>query len=44
MIRVEYNMKRSQSGITLIGLMIWAVILCSFALAVMKVVTDVTEF
>lgn len=44
MIRVEYNMKRSQSGITLIGLMFWAVILCSVALVVMKVVPAVMEF
>jgi Domain of unknown function (DUF4845) len=38
------NMKRSQSGITLIGLMFWAVILCSFALVIMKVVPAVMEF
>lgn len=44
MIRVEYNMKRSQFGITLIGLMFWAVILCSVALVVMKVVPAVMEF
>lgn len=44
MIRVGDNMKRSQSGITLIGLMFWAVILCSFALVVMKVVPAVMEF
>ena len=44
MIRVGDNMKRSQSGITLIGLMFWAVILCSFALVIMKVVPAVMEF
>lgn len=37
-------MKRSQSGITLIGLLFWGVVLCSFALVVMKVVPAVMEF
>jgi type II secretory pathway pseudopilin PulG len=37
-------MKRSQSGITLIGLLFWAVVLCSLALVVMKVIPAVTEF
>lgn len=44
MIRVRDNMKRSQSGITLIGLLFWAVIICSIALVVMKVVPAVMEF
>ncbi|RZI83179.1 MAG: DUF4845 domain-containing protein [Rubrivivax sp.] len=37
-------MKRTQSGITLIGLLFWAVILCSIALVVMKVVPAVMEY
>lgn len=37
-------MKRSQSGITLIGLLFWAVVLCSFALVIMKVVPAIIEF
>lgn len=37
-------MKRSQSGITLIGLLFWAVILCSVALVIMKVIPAVMEF
>lgn len=44
MIRVGDNMKRSQSGITLIGLLFWAVVLCSIALVVMKVVPAVMEY
>jgi hypothetical protein len=37
-------MKRSQSGITLIGLLFWAVVLCSLGLVVMKVIPAVMEF
>lgn len=37
-------MKRTQSGITLIGLLFWAVVLCSVALVVMKVIPAVTEY
>lgn len=37
-------MKRSQSGITLIGLLFWAVVLCSVALVIMKVIPALTEF
>ena len=44
MIRVGDNMKRSQSGISLIGLLFWAVVLGSFALVVMKVIPAVMEF
>ncbi|MDE2400890.1 MAG: DUF4845 domain-containing protein [Burkholderiales bacterium] len=37
-------MKRSQSGVTLIGLLFWAVLLSSVALVVMKVVPAVMEY
>lgn len=33
-----------QSGITLIGLMFWAVLFCSVALVAMKVIPAVTEY
>lgn len=44
MSHAEGNMKRSQSGVTLIGLLFWAVLLSSVALVVMKVVPAVMEY
>ncbi len=44
MIRVGCKMKRSQTGITMIGLLFWAVMLCGLALVVMKVVPAFTEY
>lgn len=35
---------RAQQGVTLIGLLFWAVLLCSAALVVMKVIPAVTEY
>lgn len=35
---------RAQRGLTLIGLLFWAVLLCSAALVVMKVIPAVTEY
>jgi len=37
-------MKRSQSGVTLIGLLFWAVLIGSLSLVVLKTVPAVTEF
>lgn len=36
--------RRSQSGITLIGLLFWAVVVSSFALVIMKVFPAITEY
>jgi hypothetical protein len=35
---------RAQQGVTLIGLLFWAVLLCSVALVIMKVIPAVTEY
>lgn len=35
---------RAQQGVTLIGLLFWAVLLCSAALVIMKVIPAVTEY
>lgn len=37
-------MKRSQLGITMIGLLFWSVLVCSVALVIMKLVPAVTEY
>jgi len=36
--------RRFQSGISLVGLLFWAVVLCCGALLVMKVIPAVTEY
>jgi len=36
--------RRSQSGITLVGLLFWAVLISAFALVLMKVFPAVTEY
>ena len=38
------KMKRSQSGISMIGLLFWAVMVCGVALMIMKVVPAITEY
>jgi Domain of unknown function (DUF4845) len=39
-----YAARRSQSGITLVGLLFWAVLISMFALVLMKVFPAVTEY
>lgn len=38
------SVPRSQAGITLVGLLFWAVLICSFALVLMKVAPAVGEY
>ncbi|WP_290871298.1 DUF4845 domain-containing protein [Aquabacterium sp.] len=38
------SVPRSQAGITLVGLLFWAVLICSFALVLMKVAPAVAEY